>query len=55
MPLKTVSVINHSLSTDTKGPLDPATEIKPYIYVTVDLFNNYIVTVSTLKENVILP
>ena len=41
---------NHSISMDTKGPLNPAFEDNHYIHVIVDHFRNYIVIVPTPKN-----
>ena len=42
---------NHSISMDTKGPINPASEGNHYFCVIFDLFSNYIVTVPTPKNN----
>ena len=41
---------NHSISMDTKGPINPASEGRQNNYVIVDHFSNYIIIVLTTEK-----
>ena len=49
--MKLSTFLNHSISIDTKGPLNPASDGSHYTNVFVDPFSNYVVTVPTPKSN----
>ena len=45
------SSFNYGISMDTKGPINPPTEHKSYVHVTVDAFRHFIVTVPIKSNN----
>ena len=49
--LETVTFSNHSISMHTECPINRASEGNHYIYVIVDHFKNYIITVPSPKDN----
>ena len=51
--LKMVSVFNHSISMDSIGPVNPASDGNYYIYVIIDRVNNYFAIVPTFKKQLL--
>ena len=43
--------VNHRISMDTKGPINPPSQHKSYIHVIVDAFSHFIVTVLIKSNN----